>query len=318
LLAEQENASADPNQPPQEDSDDDDNYEEGADKTVQTRSMRAAWHEEDEEQEATLRLDFSIGLDPGLVRKDRPNEDSIFAIQGIRTTSSGPVPAGLFVVADGMGGHANGRDASRLATRTISDIIVPTLSHDESEDEEDEQELLQDLLKDGVHRANLAIYQRNREAPDMMGTTITAALIVNTTAYVVNVGDSRTYLYRADIGLNPITRDHSHVANLVKAGEIKPDEIYTHPQRNQIYRCLGEHATVEADTFTVPLQPDDILLLCSDGLWEMVRDPAMEKIIASSSHLPAQISNILVQAALNHGGADNISVIVVGIVKTTL
>ncbi len=282
-------------------------------------SMQTAWNEEDE-QEATLRLVIGIGLDPGLVRKDRPNEDSLFAIQGMRTTENGPAPAGLFVIADGMGGHANGGDASRLAVNEISNIIVPALLYDDSgddRDEHDEQEFLLNLLKDGVQRANLAIHQQNSAMSQMMGTTITTALVVDTTAYIVNVGDSRTYLYRAEDGLVQITRDHSTVARLVEAGEIERDEIYTHPQRNQIYRCLGEHAEVEMDTFVVPLQPDDILLLCSDGLWEMVRDPIIEKIMASSSHLPDQISSILVQAALNGGGADNISTVVVGVVKTT-
>ena len=277
---------------------------------------------DDDEQEATLRLVIGIGLDPGLVRKDRPNEDSLFAIQGIRSTNNDEsVPAGLFVIADGMGGHANGGDASRLAVREISNIIVPALLRDDgtsNRDEQDEEEFFVNLLRDGVQRANHAIYQRNRNRPDMMGTTITTALVVDTTAYVVNVGDSRTYLYRAEDGLVQVTRDHSTVARLVEEGEIEPDEIYTHPQRNQIYRCLGEDPVIETDTFVVPLEPDDILLLCSDGLWEMVRDPAIEKIIASSSHLPGQISNILVQAALNGGGADNISVVVVGVVETTL
>jgi serine/threonine protein phosphatase PrpC len=311
-----------------EDSEDEEWFAEEQDiEELNTRPMygsedrHTARNEDDDEQEATLRLVIGIGLDPGLVRKDRPNEDSLFAIQGIRTTENGPVPAGLFVIADGMGGHANGGDASRLAVREISNIIVPALLRDDSDDsrdEHDEQEFLLNLLKDGVHRANLAIHQQNRAMSQMMGTTITTALVVDTTAYIVNVGDSRTYLYRAEDGLVQITRDHSTVARLVEQGEIKRDEIYTHPQRNQIYRCLGEHPTVEMDTFVVPLQPDDILLLCSDGVWEMVRDPAIEKIVASSSHLPAQISNILVQAALDGGGADNISTVVVGVVLTTL
>jgi serine/threonine protein phosphatase PrpC len=286
-----------------------------------TRPTHTVWNEEEDEQEATLRLVIGIGLDPGLVRKDRPNEDSLFAIQGIRsTTRGGPVPAGLFVIADGMGGHANGSDASRLAVREISNIIVPALLRDEGDsipNEQDEQEFLLDLLKEGVHRANHAINERNRTTPNMMGTTVTTGLVVNTTAYIINVGDSRTYLYRATDGLVQITRDHSIVAHLVEEGEIKPDEIYTHPLRNQIYRCLGEHETVEMDTFVVPLQPDDILLLCSDGLWEMVYDQKMEEIITTSSRQPAQISNLLVEAALTEGGVDNISVVVVGLAKTT-
>jgi serine/threonine protein phosphatase PrpC len=280
-------------------------------------SPHTVWDDDDdEEQEAPLHLTIGIGLDPGLVRKNRPNEDNLFAIQGIRKTKDGPVPAGLFVIADGMGGHANGADASRLAVREVSNSIVPTLLREESDDSRDgaeEQKLFVNLLKNGVRRANLAIHQRNYTMPDMMGTTITAALVVDSTAYIINVGDSRTYLYQATEGLVQITRDHSTVARLVEDGEIEPDEIYTHPQRNQIYRCLGEDPTVEMDTFVVPLEPDDILLLCSDGLWEMVRDPIMEKIIDASSNSPAQISNLLVQAALDQGGADNISVIVVGV-----
>lgn len=262
-----------------------------------------------------LNLVIGIGIDPGLKRKDAPNEDSIFAIQGIRVTDEGSQPAGLFVVADGMGGHANGREASRTAIHSISDVIVPALWRDVSgNNAKEEKALFLDMLKNGVHHANLALYRRNRElAPNMMGTTLTAALQVGTTAYIANVGDSRTYLYRPAEGLSQITHDHSVVARLVEDGIITPEEIYTHPKRNQIYRCLGEHASVEMDAFVVTLQPDDILLLCSDGLWEMVHDDILEKIIANAAHTPSQISSQLVQAALDHGGADNISVIAVGL-----
>ncbi|GCE09067.1 hypothetical protein KDAU_63960 [Dictyobacter aurantiacus] len=265
---------------------------------------------------APTRYVVGIGLDPGLARKDAPNEDSIFAIQGMRVTNEASKPAGLFMVADGMGGHANGREASRTAIHTISDVIVPALLRDVSgSNAKEEKTLFQDMLKDGVHRANIALYRRNREMPRMMGTTLTAALVVDRIAYIANVGDSRTYLYRPSEGLVQITHDHSVVARLVEDGVITRDDIYTHPQRNQIYRCLGEHASVDIDSFAIPLQLNDILLLCSDGLWEMVRDQALERIIASSAHNPSQLSAMLVQAALNHGGADNISVIAVGIVS---
>jgi serine/threonine protein phosphatase PrpC len=285
-----------------------------------TSSTEESHLTDEHETEATFHFVVGIGLDPGLTRKHRPNEDNLSALQGIRATPKGPVLTGLFVVADGMGGHANGREASRLAVREMNNIIVPTLPNDDADgtlETDDNQEALLNILKAGVHRANLAIHERNREMPSMMGTTITAALIVNTTAYVVNVGDSRTYLYRPSEGLTQITHDHSVVARFVEHGIIKPEEIYTHPQRNQIYRCLGEHSTVEIDTFIVSLEPDDVLLLCSDGLWEMVRDPLIEKIISTSAHQPSQTSNLLIEAALQHGGADNISVIVVSIVKTT-
>jgi len=257
-----------------------------------------------------LRLLVGIGLDPGIARKDAPNEDTLFAIQGMRPTSAGPQPTGLFIVADGMGGHARGQEASKLAVHALSDTVVPTLLQPVDNDE-----TFSDLLKDGVHRANLALYRRNREQEHMMGTTLTAALVIATTAYVVNVGDSRTYLYRPSEGLRQITRDHSVVARLVEDGIISSNDVYTHPRRNQIYRCLGEHATVEVDTFVVSLQAEDVLVLCSDGMWEMVRDDEIERIIASSNSHPSQISNMLIQAALIGGGADNISVIAVCVAK---
>ncbi|GHO46422.1 PP2C family protein-serine/threonine phosphatase [Ktedonospora formicarum] len=256
-------------------------------------------------RELRLRLNVGMGLDPGIVRKDDPNEDNIFAMQGIRPGAEGPEPIGLFVVADGMGGHADGQEASRLAIQTIGNVVSPTLLR-EAELEED----FGAIIKDAAHRANLALYQRNRQQEHMMGTTLTAALVVGTSAYVVNVGDSRTYRYRASEGLTQITRDHSVVARLVENGIIEPEDVYTHPKRNQIYRCLGEHATVELDYFKVELQERDVLVLCSDGLWEMVRDPEIEQIIAEASTQASEISSQMVQAALSHGGADNISVVV--------
>jgi len=144
-----------------------------------------------------------------------------------------------------------------------------------------------------------------------MGTTITASLLWGATAHVANVGDSRTYLYRELEGLIQVTQDHSTVARLVKRGAIKADDVYTHPQRNEIYRSLGNYPTVEVDTFTVPMQVGDILLLCSDGLWEMVRDTAIEEILSTSASSSSQLCSMLVQAALDAGGKDNISVIAV-------
>lgn len=270
--------------------------------------------EDDEEptvamQETDLRLVVGMGLDPGLARKNSPNEDNLFAIQGVRDSKEGEEPVGLFVIADGMGGHANGQIASRMAIQAISDTVAPTLLQQEDIDEK-----FDELLKEGVHRANLSIYQRNRQQERMMGTTMTAALVVGTTAHIVNVGDSRTYRYRPGEGLKQLTRDHSMVARLVEDGVIKRDDIYTHPKRNQIYRCLGEKASVELDAFVEPLQAGDVLLLCSDGLWEMVRDPDISRIIASTAPHASRISSLLIQAALDGGGADNISVVVVAVV----
>ncbi len=245
---------------------------------------------------------------PGIKRKYKPNEDSLFALRGIRNENGQTQQIGLFVVADGMGGHANGQDASRLAIQTIIDYVLPRLVHGK-----DTQETAEKLLVDGVQLANQAVHQHNVDNNADMGTTVTATLVVDATAYIANVGDSRTYLYRTSDGLTKVTRDHSVVASLVDAGIIKPDDIYTHPKRNQIYRSLGEKSFVEVDPFTVQLQPGDKLLLCSDGLWDMVRDPEIKHVLETPTADPQQTGNNLINAALNGGGEDNVSVIVINV-----
>ena len=152
---------------------------------------------------------------------------------------------------------------------------------------------VQQILVDGVQHANQAVHQRNMEQRADMGTTITVALIMGAIAYIANVGDSRTYLYRKPAGLKKITNDHSVVASLVEAGIIQPDDIYTHPKRNQIYRSLGEKPMVDVDWFKVMLQPEDKLLLCTDGLWDMVRDPTIEQILNAVPD-PSQTGNALI------------------------
>jgi serine/threonine protein phosphatase PrpC len=244
--------------------------------------------------------------DPGIKRKYKPNEDSLFAAQGLIGDSPTAHSCGLFVIADGMGGHANGQDASRLAIQTIIEHILPRLVKNSTDE-------YATLLKEGIQCANLAVHQRNIEQHGDMGTTVTGALVIDNVVYVANVGDSRTYIYRESDGLKKITNDHSVVASLVEAGIIKPDDIYTHPKRNHIYRSLGEKPNVEIDLFTVPLQEGDKLLLCSDGLWDMVRDPKIEDLIKSATPDPSVTSDSLIQAAYEGGGEDNVSVIVIQI-----
>jgi len=147
--------------------------------------------------------------------------------------------------------------------------------------------------------------------------TMTATLVVDTTAYVAHVGDSRFYLYREPAGLLQIMQDHSLVAALAAAGVIQPEDIYTHPRRNLIYRCLGEKATVEVDTCAVPLAAGDILLLCSDGLWEMVRDRQIADVLTSPMPNPSRTAHALIQAALEGGGVDNVSAIVAKVSKVS-
>ncbi len=266
--------------------------------------------------EPTLKMSKPLGFevitstDPGIKRKYKPNEDSLFAVKGVRSLNGQMQQIGLFVVADGMGGHANGQDASRLAIQTIIDYMLPRLVHAEGTSETPEK-----LLVDSVQQANQAVHEHNVKNGADMGTTVTATLILDTTAHVANVGDSRTYLYRVPEGLSKITRDHSVVASLVDAGIIKPDDIYTHPKRNQIYRSLGEKPLVEVDPFDVQLQPNDKMLLCSDGLWDMVRDPEIQRVLEVPITDPQQLGDNLIKAAHAGGGEDNISVIVVNVVE---
>jgi serine/threonine protein phosphatase PrpC len=251
-------------------------------------------------------LQVGVGWDAGLLRRNDPNEDSVLVLQGMCSYKERIVPFGLFCVADGMGGHADGKEASRIAIERMMQTVLQNIvmGHDLSE------EFLTDMLVGGVEWANLAIYHHAQTVSKDMGTTITAALVLDAKAYIANVGDSRTYIYREGEGLLQVTRDHSLVATLVEQGKITHDDIYTHPDRSKIYRSLGYSETLEVDSFIVDLCLQDRLLLCSDGLWEMVHDVTLERVLRSCKQ-PTEASNRLVQAALRAGGVDNISAIVV-------
>jgi serine/threonine protein phosphatase PrpC len=252
-----------------------------------------------------IALRIGTALDPGIERKLRPNEDTLSVTHDVITAASSK-PFVLLIVSDGMGGQGHGQEASRLAVGSLTEYVAGSLCSKQAT-----SQTFLTLLKAGVQYANRVVYQRNQEQRTEMGTTLTASLVVDTTAYVAHVGDSRCYLYREPGGLLQITHDHSLVAALVTAGVIQPEDIYTHPRRNLIYRCLGEKASVEVDAIAVPLVAGDILLFCSDGLWEMVRDQQIAAILTSPMPDPAQTAHALLQAALAGGGEDNVSVIVV-------
>ena len=169
-----------------------------------------------------------------------------------------------------------------------------------------------DKLNEAVKHGNTAVLDygdTHREARGL-GATVTLAFIVEGQAFIANVGDSRTYLVR-DGKIERITRDHSLVERLVEMEQIKPDEVYEHPSRNLIYRSLGAgHAEVDVDIFIERLQPGDVLLLCSDGLWEMVRDPELLRIITESEDVE-QASERLISTANANGGEDNITAVLV-------
>lgn len=171
---------------------------------------------------------------------------------------------------------------------------------------------IEDQLKAAIRQANKAIldYGEEQTAARGLGCTLTMALVHNGQAHIANIGDSRTYLLRQG-KLLPLTKDHSLVAKLVETKQIDPDDIYTHPQRNLIYHSLGAgRKHVDPDVFHEALQPGDKLLLCSDGLWEMVRDPVLLQAMTEQDTLD-KICDTLINLANANGGVDNISAVVV-------
>ncbi len=171
-------------------------------------------------------------------------------------------------------------------------------------------------LNEAVKNGNAAIVDygdAHREARGL-GATVTAALIVEGQAFIANVGDSRTYLVR-DGKIERVTRDHSLVERLVEMEQITPDEVYEHPSRNLIYRSLGAgHSDVDVDIFIERLQPGDVLLLCCDGLWEMIRDPELLRIITETEDVEQACERLIATANAN-GGEDNITAVLVRCVE---
>lgn len=227
-------------------------------------------------------------------QKRKINQDSIFASE----TPIGNLP-NLFIVADGMGGHNAGDFASRYAVRTIRESI-------ENSSEKNPIKLIGEALKN----ANQGILKEASEHEEMqgMGTTVVVTTVIGQFAYTANVGDSRLYLF--DGGIRQITRDHSLVEEMVRIGEITKEEAKNHPDKHIITRALGAASTVEVDFFDFKLPPDGKILMCSDGLTNMVDDSEITNILASAGSAEDK-THTLIQMANDNGGKDNIAVIII-------
>lgn len=222
----------------------------------------------------------------GLIRPD--NEDAYLI----------NLDMGLLAVADGMGGHQAGEVASFLALKALAEKLK----------EDYGQDPLAHLVA-AVHFANEVVYRSACTTPEYrgMGTTLTVAWVVNSQAFLAHVGDSRAYLFR-DGQLQVLTHDHSYVGELVRSGDLTNEEARIHPHRNILTRALGTGAEVVVDSRIISLQKGDLLLLCTDGLPEVVRDEE----IASALHLGKSLKEILqnlLRLALDRGGPDNITVV---------
>lgn len=269
-------------------------------------------------QTATLEKDYPVALaslPPGLTvakisnigQVRERNEDAFLAIDLTLQSDDGLVPLGLYIVADGMGGHQKGEVASSLAAQVsarhiVQDVLVPFLS---SDDENISRRPINEALIQAVQAANLAVYQQVPEA----GTTLTMALVFGHKAYVAHVGDSRAYFFNQTT-LRQITQDHSLVARLVELGQATPEEALTHMHRNVLYRAIGQAGSLEVDTYLQPFPVGSCLLLCSDGLWGMVLDEEIAEILTFAP-TPQHALEQLVAVANQKGGEDNITGVLV-------
>lgn len=227
-------------------------------------------------------------------RKRKVNQDYVYTSE----ENVGILP-NLFIVADGMGGHNAGDYASKLTVETMISQIEASV--------ESEPEL---ILGNAIAAANELIRKKAEEFPGMegMGTTVVAAVCFGSRLCIANVGDSRLYVVGKTI--RQITKDHSLVEEMVRMGTITHEEARNHPDKNVITRAVGVSDTVEPEYFSVELEEDDLVLMCTDGLTNMIEDENIRMILDGARDIVEKAQK-LVDAANANGGKDNISVILI-------
>ncbi len=210
---------------------------------------------------------------------------------------------GVFIVADGMGGHAAGEVASEMAVRIIARELGDISSRTDQEASE--------RIRNSIIEANAAIFQRTLSEQDKrgMGTTATAMVVLGDNYLIGQVGDSRAYVLRKG-DLLQLTKDHSYVQEQVDAGYLSPEEARTHPYSNVITRCVGANVDVTPDVYSGALQTGDVYLLASDGITGMIEDEDLSEMMTKLTE-PQQLADALVDEANRRGGLDNVTVIVI-------
>jgi len=250
---------------------------------------------------------FKLGSCQSTGRERAHNEDTIFTLSAILEGLDQPIQFGIFLVADGMGGHQSGEVASNLASKAVSQTLISRL-YDEFlfEGESFSDESVCELIKSAIDEAQKLISTRVPGG----GTTLTLVLALGERLFYGHVGDSRLYTINGEGNMHLLTRDHSLTKRLIDLGEITEKEARTHPQRNVLYRALGQTDHFEPDIHPFDLEGANRFMLCSDGLWGTITEQDMANVIRSGSNID-DIASDLVREANQAGGPDNISVVLV-------
>jgi len=245
--------------------------------------------------------------DVGQIRSN--NQDAVLSFLSSSSSSEEQPEFGIFIIADGMGGHHDGEKASAVTTRVVAhhisqEVFLPMLS---KEDSDANRPTISEVMREAVQQANRKVTEL---VPDG-GTTVTASAIIGDLAYIGHVGDSRAYIIDKD-GIEQITRDHSLVQRLIELEQLTPEDALEHPNRNVLYRAIGQNENIDVDAVTRRLMPGSRLLICTDGLWNLVPEDEIRST-TQSSPTPQAACETLVKLANERGGPDNISVVIVKI-----
>ena len=227
------------------------------------------------------------------------NQDFIYVSENIEDIK-------LCILADGMGGYKGGEIASSLATTSARNYIKENLDNIDLQD----SEIMQNLIRKAMEYANEVVYEKSKENEELeqMGTTLEICLIYGNKVYIGHIGDSRIYRIRKNI-IRRITTDHSYVETLVKDGTITREEAFYHPKKNMLMKALGCTEDIEPDITVKGFLEEDIMLMCSDGLTNMLQEEEIYNIIKENIETAC---DTLIQKANERGGYDNISVIIIG------
>lgn len=249
-------------------------------------------------------LVFGQKSDVGMVRSN--NQDSAMSIYFTSDTVDEKPDFGIFIVADGMGGHSEGEKASAITAKTVMEdilksVYMPMLQETEMDAD---RTPVTEALTDAIERANIEVWEQVQDG----GTTITAVVVLGDQAYLGHVGDSRAYLISETSEVEQLTRDHSVVQRLIELGQLTPEEAETHDQRNVLYRAVGQNEEVDVDILRRRLPLNSHILLCSDGLWGMMTKDDIRDIV-SNSLSPQEACDKLISLGNTNGGTDNITAV---------